>query len=83
MAASSEICDVLRQNQKDIDEILNAVLGDSDDDIDLGDKDSHYNADSDWEYEAEYPKPTVTFFADPQSDIMVGVIPAGVSNIFC
>ena len=70
MAASSEICDARRRNYKDIDEILNFVLGDSDEDIDL--EEENYNDDSDWEYEAEHPQPTVTFVADLQfDDIMV------------
>ena len=68
MAASSEICDAWRWNYKDIDEILDVVLGDSDKDIDLEEENSDYNDDSDWEYEAEHPQPTVTFVADPQSD---------------
>ena len=68
MAASSEICDAWRRNYKDIDEILDVVLGDSDKDIDLEEENSDYNDDSDWEYEAEHPQPTVTFVADPQSD---------------
>ena len=72
MAASSEICDAQRWNYKDIDEILDVVLGDSDEDISLGEENSDYNDGSDWEYEAEHPQPTVTFVADPQSDdIMV------------
>ena len=72
MAASSEICDARRQNYKDINQILNVVLVDSDEDIDLGEENSNYNDGSDWEYEAEHPQPTVTFVADPQSDdIMV------------
>ena len=72
MAASSEICDARRQNYKDINQIPNVVLVDSDEDIDLGEENSNYNDGSDWEYEAEHPQPTVTFVADPQSDdIMV------------
>ena len=71
MAANSEICDARRQNYKDIDEIRDVALGDSDEDIDLGEENSDYNDDNDWEYEAEHPQPTVTFVADPQSDIMV------------
>ena len=72
MAASSEICDARKWNYKDVDEILDVVLGDSDEDIDLGEENSDCNDDSDWEYEAERPQPTVTFVADPQSrDIMV------------
>ena len=33
MAASTEICDAQRWNYKDINEILDVVLGDSDEDI--------------------------------------------------
>ena len=72
MAASSEFCDARRRNYKDVDEILDFAWGDSDEDIDLGEENSDYNDDSDWEYEAEHSQPTVTFVADPQSgDIMV------------
>ena len=61
-----------RQNYKDIDEVLNVVLGDSDKDIDLGEENSDYNDDSNWEYKVEHPQPTVTFVADSQpDDIMV------------
>ena len=38
MAASTEICDAQRWNYKDIDEILDVVLGDSDEDIVLGEE---------------------------------------------
>ena len=72
MAASSEICDAQRQNYKGVDERLTVVLGDSDEDIDSEEENSYYNDDSGWEYKADYPQPTVTFVADPQSDdIMV------------
>ena len=40
MAASCEIYDARRQNDKDIDEILNVVLGDSDKDTDVGEENS-------------------------------------------
>ena len=62
-----------KRNITDINEILETVLGDdSGDDIDLGESDDDFSADSDWEYEAEVfnaPIPAVEVQTHPAAPL--------------